>query len=410
MAIGYTIDASGGRFTLRGRDGRPFRSLGVDCVTPDEHDVPRLVLPAGGRNPAMAWGERMWELLRSAGFNTLGAWHAPVYWETDHPKTIEIRMSRTAAKVNTVWGMGFPDVFCPSFETSAHRACFAVFGGAGRRLPESDTLIGYYTDNELHWWGPTGYWGNDDRRDLGSCTEIVDDYIRLSAGRPGKRRWVAYLRDRHHTIRALNETWGSEYGDFDDLEHLEYYRADRSALQADKLDFLRLIAERYFEVTHGALRRYDTGHLNLGCRFAGTTTPDVVLEVMGRYVDAVSVNFYEMSLPVEHLTRIHALSGKPVMITEFSYCAGSQAGFTRITNGAQGVVVRDQARRGECYDGFVRAAFALPYLLGTHWFALHDYGNRDGLIGNYGLLDLEGRPYVSFLEAVARTNGGVLGT
>jgi hypothetical protein len=88
------------------------------------------------------------------------------------------------------------------------------------------------------------------------------------------------------------------------------------------------------------------------------------------------------------------------MVTEFSVCAGREAGFLINTNGARSVLVKDQKRRGEVYGNFVTTAFSLPFVVGTHWFALYDFGNVNGLIGNYGLLDLKDNPYTVFTDAV----------
>ncbi|MNG42243.1 hypothetical protein D3C84_1320090 [compost metagenome] len=50
----------------------------------------------------------------------------------------------------------------------------------------------------------------------------------------------------------------------------------------------------------------------------------------------------------------------------------------------------------------------MPFVVGTHWFAMYDYGNPQGLIGNYGLLDLADEPYSEFAEMVRQTNEDVL--
>ena len=47
-------------------------------------------------------------------------WHEPYYWGNGMPKTVEIRMSRFAPKVNTDWGTGFPDVFDKKFDASSN--------------------------------------------------------------------------------------------------------------------------------------------------------------------------------------------------------------------------------------------------------------------------------------------------
>jgi hypothetical protein len=400
------------RWTLLDPAGRAFFSLGVDCVSrpslPDSRN--RVMAHHGGDG---GWFERFadakLEQLKSMGFNTLGAWHEKHYWRNDFPKTIEIRMSAHARKANTTWGTGFPDVFDASFPSSVEQALVDFFYGEGRGMDGNQSLIGYFTDNELHWWGSSGYWGEDAPGDSGlDATGLVDDYIGLSPATAGKQAWIRYLTELYQSIERLNEAWNSEYIDFDDLLHLNHYRANPQRLRQDKEGFLRLIAERYFRTTSEALKRYDPHHLNLGCRFVGVSTPRVVLEVMEQYVDAVSVNFYTLNLPVDYLSKVHQITGLPIMITEFSICAGREAGFILNTNGARSVIVRNQHRRAEEYQRFVGTAHAQPYMIGTHWFALYDFGNPNGLIGNYGLLSLDDEPYRPFTDGLAAFHASLL--
>ncbi|CAK4840676.1 unnamed protein product [Aphanomyces euteiches] len=136
----------------------------------------------------------------------------------------------------------------------------------------------------------------------------------------------------------------------------------------------------------------------------GTSTPEVIFEVMKDYIDVLTLNFYSFDLPERWLAHIHHITGKPIMITEFSFSAGKEAGFDLVTNGAQKVLVRNQARRGECYHQFVTQAAKMPFIIGTHWFALYDFADRQGLIGNYGLFDQEDRLWKEFADAVKETH------
>ncbi|WP_127583606.1 hypothetical protein [Paenibacillus koleovorans] len=413
----YTVEQVGGNWCFVGPDGKPFYSVGVNAVHNQVLDQTHWLKTdwvekfGGGRDWFARWaGEKLGQV-RQYGFNTLGAWHEPYYWGNGTPKTVEIRMSRHAPKVNTDWGTGFPDVFDKKFRASVERACIDCFqSGRGEALLHDPGVIGYYTDNEIHWWGHGGQWGNNDPGNGVSDTSLVDDYLELAAGRPGKMAWIELLQERHGgSIERLNEAWGAEYTAWEDLAYIAVYRADhREVLEADKTAFLRRIAEVYYKTTSEALKRYDPGRLNLGDRMVGTSTPEVVLDVMKDYADVITLNFYSFNLPVRWLEYTHSRTGLPIMITEFSFCAGAEAGFLINTNGARNVIVRSQARRGETYREFVSAAAELPFIVGTHWFALYDYGNPQGLIGNYGLLDLADEPYAEFCESVRQTNEAVL--
>jgi len=362
----------------------------------------------GGHRWFEAWADAKLEQLKEMGFNTLGAWHEKYYWGNNFPKTIEIRMSQHAAKANLGWGAGFPDVFDKSFEESVHRALIDHFHGKGQLLLEDESVIGYFTDNELHWWGSGGRWGQNDPGEKNNDTSLVNDYIYLPEHAAGKRAWVDFIRKRYGDIEALNRAWNCEYSDFDDLLYIGNYRAEGEAFEADKLEFLRIIAETYFKTTSSLLKQYAPNHMNLGCRMVGTSTPDVVLEVMKKYVDVISLNFYSFDLPRRWLEHVHELTGKPIMITEFSFCSGSRDGFLYNTNGAQNVIVRNQKRRGECYRNFLEQAYEMPFIIGMHWFALYDYDSKGGLLGNYGLLDLEDKPWEEFTAEVTKVNREIL--
>lgn len=410
MSKYYKTEKKDGRWWLIGPEGRKFYSLGVNCVTMTDVDIDSSALkyetgPSWFKN----WADEKLAGIQDMCFNTLAAWHHMYYWGNGYPKTVEIRMSVHAAKVNNVWGVGFPDVFDPSFEMSVHKTLIDCFYGKGEVLLKDEGLIGYYTDNELHWWGSGGYWGSNQPGAESKETGLVDDYIEKPGTSFGKKAWVSFLTEKYKTIEALNNAWQSEYTCFEDLLHLQHYMADEDIFQQDKTDFLRLIAERYFSITSKALKAYDPDRLNLGCRFAGATTPRVVLEVMAKYVDVISVNFYDHLYKYKaYLKHLHTVTGKPVMITEFSFCAGREAGYLTSTNGAQSVLVRDQKKRGEYYRRFVDEAFELDFLIGTHWFALYDFsGNVHGLIGNYGLYDVKDRLWEEFAQAVREANSNI---
>jgi hypothetical protein len=412
MAQTFKLDSRDGKWAFVTPEGSRFFSVGVNGVHNQILDQAHWLKTdlvqkyGGGRDWFSRWADEKLKQLQRCGFNTLGAWHEPYYWGNVVPKTVEIRMSRSAPKVNTDWGTGFPDVFDNKFAASAERACIDFFHcGRGQALLADPGLIGYYTDNEIHWWGHGGKWGNNDPGDGSNCTNLVDDYLEQGAGGAGKQAWLQLLKERHGTIERLNEAWGAEYTAFDDLAHIAVYRADHpQRLEADKLAFLRRIADVYYETTSRVLRRYDPDRLNLGNRMVGTSTPEVVFEAMKGHADVITLNFYSFDLPERWLQHIHELTGLPFLITEFSFCAGATAGFPLSTNGARNVLVRDQARRGEAYRAFVGGAAKLPYVVGVHWFALYDYGNPQGLIGNYGLLDLSDELYAEFAEAARQTN------
>lgn len=406
----YTVRKQDGHWDFSDDTGKPFYSLGVNCFSYGP-DVPLQANPerqyGGDGNWYGNWAERKLDEVWSIGFNTLGAWHSPYFMNKSIPKTIEIRCSRQAKKVNKGWG-GFPDVFDPSFAASIHAEMVDVYYQKGMNVAEDRSLVGVFLDNELRWFGTGGQWGFTDPGPGKNDTNLAEDYILLPGDAAGKRAWVDYLRERYMAIERLNEAWQAEYGSFDELAYRTEYRTAEDVYEQDKLGFVRLIAETYFRTTTSILRMYDRNHLILGCRELGSSVPDFVLEAMKDYVDVISVNFYSMTLPYPWLERVHEMTGKPIMVTEFCFSVAGEAGFRTVTNGAQRAEVPNQRRRGECYRDFVTEATAKPYIVGMHWFAMYDFYDSNGLTGNYGLYDGQDRLWEEFAEAVRVTHRGAL--
>jgi hypothetical protein len=71
------------------------------------------------------------------------------------------------------------------------------------------------------------------------------------------------------------------------------------------------------------------------------------------------------------------------------------------------VQVRDQAERARAYRYYVENAFAMPELIGTHYFQWADQpstGRFDGENYNIGLVDVTDRPYPDLVAALKETH------
>ncbi len=81
---------------------------------------------------------------------------------------------------------------------------------------------------------------------------------------------------------------------------------------------LRKTADRYYQVTHDAVRRYDPNHLILGDRYeAKALVPDEVLQAAVPFVDVLSFQFFDEPKPVSlGLKRWHEMTGKPVLLAD----------------------------------------------------------------------------------------------
>jgi len=378
-----------GRWWLVDPAGRRFLSIGVNHVSyaadmirgTDRSPYREAVSQKYG--PPPEWADPTIKRLKGWGFNTIGAWSDPITWRQQMPYTVILDFAR---QVKWQEGQQFPDVFSPDFAQAARRTARRVC----RPLADDPWLIGYFTDNELHW-GPD--WRTSD--------SLFAEFLKFPDPSPGRRAVLNFLARRYLTIDQLNEDWGAQYESFAQIGRLPQVGAHIP--QDDEDGFLLLVADRYFTLTQEAIRAADPNHLILGCRFAGAA-PKPVLEAMKDHVDVVSLNHYDVHPPRAALRDIHRLTGCPVILTEFSY-RGRDSGLPN-TRGA-GVVVDTQQDRAESFARYVQELIALPMVVGYHWFEHADEpaeGRFDGEDSNYGLVNLQDEPYPALVETMSRIN------
>ena len=380
-------------------EGHALTLTGVDFVNPDVFYstflgyAPYKQFVATNYPSREAWAEETAGRLRAWGFTMLAS-HCAVELFPGFPHADTLNLNNPFAKSkDPEWRIaenkdapstGFPNVFHPDYEK-------AVFAAAAKRCaPSKDdpTLVGWFIDNELAWWGR----GSD------PGTGLFD--------------LVAQLPSEHSARKALDQ-W---------LDGNRRQSAASEVTRETKIAFLRLIAERYFSINAAAIRAADPNHAVLGCRFAGGTlkTHDVVWEAAGKYCDAVSFNCYawcdldrgivltdQGGLPVlEEFRRVHALCGRPMLVTEWSFPALDTG--RPCLHGA-GQRFHTQQERAAAVELFARTILAEPYMVGYNWFMWVDQpavGLRPAFPedSNYGLVGEDGRPYELVTEAFARVN------
>jgi len=331
------------------------------------------------------WARAAVERMRSFGFNTIGAWSSDDAFTKGMPYTIILNIATAAG---SEWLSGkLADFFSSKFESAAYELAERLC------LPRKDDpyLLGYFTDNELRW-----------SPDWRSPDHLIVDYLSLPPEAEGKRALVEYLRGRYREIDALNVAWNTSFNSFDDVLSLNA-PPKGNALESDALGFLEILSRRYFQVCHDAIREYDPNHLILGCRYA-LKPPDEALRGSIGYSDVISINNYGDEPPLNDLRSINALTGLPIMITEFSFKA-MDSGLPN-TKGA-GVPLRTQGERADHYEKYVKELISEPYVVGYHWFEYTDEpaeGRFDGENSNYGLVDIADDPWTILVTRVTAIN------
>jgi hypothetical protein len=167
------------------------------------------------------------------------------------------------------------------------------------------------------------------------------------------------------------------------------------------------MAERYYSLVHEIIRTYDSRGLVLGDRYQSFYYPEVA-QASAAYVDASSSNlnaaWNDGTFPRFYLETLHALSGRPVIVSEF-YMAAQQNRSGNRNDASTFPTVRTQAERARGFRNTVEALARTPYVVGVDWFQYYDepaHGRFDGENYNFGLVDIHDKPY-ELLIAAARS-------
>ena len=405
----FHVQKIDGRWWCIDPDGFAFYVVGTDHVNYDVHWCEVLGYAPYAKNirerynnDESAWAKSATDRLRSWGFNLLGANNSPSTRGRGLAYTEFLSMgttySSTAAIVTKVSWTGFPDVFNPGFA----QECGKIAKEKCTPLRNDPWLFGWFLDNELEWFGknftPTG---------------LADETIARPADSFAKQALIDLLEKRYDDIESFNKTWGTAFPSWDTaLQSTAWQECDSKEVTADKMQYVRLCADRYFSITTGAIRNADPNHLILGCRFAGNA-PDVV-DIAGKYLDIFTINYYGnvdlKTLTSDKLTDVmtayYNKCKRPMMITEWSF-PSIDSGLP-CTNGA-GMRVATQADKAKAYEVYQTELFKMPFFVGSDYFMWVDEPAQ-GISksfpenSNYGLVDVNDNPWPVFTRNAARVN------
>jgi len=374
-------------------EGNAFLSKGVNHVSFSADNAPALGYSPYERavqakyGSQEAWAKVVVERLRGWGFNTLGSWSSSSTFTRNMPYTINLNL---ATRAGADWLKGaVGDFFSTGFEQKIEATCRELCGPHAK----DPWLLGYFTDNELRWGA--------DWRGKESMLEL---YLRLPEAAAGRKAALDFLKQKYNDVAALNRAWGTSVTRWEELTGRE--QTSGQAAREDQAAWQQVVAQRYFATCKSAMRKADANHLILGCRFAGLAPDPVLLGLKGS-VDVVSFNNYGQTTPVETLRHIYQLTGRPIMLTEFSFKA-MDSGLPN-TKGA-GRPVATQQDRADAYTGYVHGLIDLPFMVGFHWFEHADEpkeGRFDGENSNYGLVTIEDRPWDILVQSMTRVNAGL---
>jgi hypothetical protein len=371
----WTLQSHAGVSWLVTPCGERFFSIGVNTL-----------IDSSSSQQTSDWAGRTAARLRTWSFNTAGAFSSP---NLPLPSVPDLELG---SRVRFHWA----DPFDPSVEERVMADARAAVVG----YKASAYRIGYFPDNEIGWWNG----------------ELFSSYIKRSGASYSKRILVDLIR-RHY-----GRDWHRFTHDFVVSDGISSFpellrRSDAQARLRPGGNGIRvvrewtaLIARHYYEIVNRAIRQTDPEALIFCDRLPGDYDPDAV-RTMAPFIDAVATN-YNVDSPdgwIAHyyFDGLRQLTGnKPVLISEW-YFAAAQNRTGNLNNGNL-MTVQTQAERA---SGAASAArhFALePGIVGIHWFQYLDEPkggrSRDQEDYDFGLLDIDGRPYEQLVAALTAAN------
>ncbi len=261
---------------------------------------------------------------------------------------------------------------------------------------DEPNLLGYaYTDVPQFGIGRRGY------------NSWVQALQRQDAGTPGKQVWIDVLKKHYGTPEEACKVYPySTYSWTGLAEFKEWksYGANNEKQLRDETEFLLRIIEKWYQLHHDSVRRYDPHHLILGDK-CGWRTMREAWPIIGKYVDVITIQWYATyDEQRELLAYIHEVTGKPILLGDSSFSVVKP-----YQDEAKGVLVESQDAVGDAYFEYMRDVMSVPYIVGWHFC-----GYMEGQRGmqspdthedkQNGFLDPFGRPFEYTLQRVTEAN------
>jgi len=375
----FRVEEIEGKWWFVDPDGHLFLSVGSDVMNPESttpvagrteffRQLPPADLAPARRRAEIAgasfftwnlarrfgetwredWREFTFRRMDAWGLNTIGNWSDRSLWEA-RKKPYAVPLAGWRTKVS--W-LGLPDVYSDEFEANADAAA------REQCAPRKDDpfLLGYFLANEPPF----------PQKEQQTAAMILSGPD--TATQRALRKWLAEGDTPQRRKQFVDDAF-----------------------------------DRYIQVTSRAVKKHDPNHLNLGMRSGGRPT-EAELRV-SRAFDVYSVNIYDFEVGGERMRRITELTGKPTIIGEFHFGVPGRG------LAASLVQVKNQQERAVAYRYYVEQAFAMPGLIGTHWFQWVDQpctGRFDGENYNIGLVDITDRPYEELVQGLKTTHSRLL--
>ena len=387
----FTLEQRGERWWIVSPEGNPFVSKGI-CVltqgTSREYYDNENPSYAGWRyySTSQEWATSALRRLKELEFTTLGAWADLDILRRSSEQTFYLTpVLHMGSTAGAPWWDMWDSRNIQTMDDVARPQILAV--------RDDPRLMGYYSDNELGWWNASLWKMTLEQPSTSGQKKRLIQLLRDTYGNDWKR-----LQNDFEVIQAENWAQLKRGG-------MLFLRPGGNGIHVMRA-FLGILADRYYQLMCQTIRKYDQRALYLGDRYQSFYYPEVAL-ASARYVDAASSNlnatWSDGTFVRCYLDTLHALTHKPVLVTEIYAAAKDNRSGNRNTQGIY-PVVSTQAERAESARRTLNSVFGLPFVVGADWFQYFDeprHGRHDGENFNFGLVDIDDKPYVELGKVFA---------
>lgn len=385
----WRVERVDGRAWLVTPCGARFYSLGVNVMHPGAIDSTLTRWPDSHDpvDPRMQqWIDQARGRVEAWGFNTAGSWSlTPDLLKM--PVVVNLELGRNSR-------FHWLDPFHPNmdwFMRQKARQLVAPYRNSPFR-------IGYFSDNEVGWWGGA----------------LFSYFAREPSLNYTKQRWVQTLRAhyggdwRRFSADFVPPAGVHSWHDLLLSQEISRLRPGGNGVAAVRR-WTYVIAERYYSLVRDSLRAADPDALFLGDRLPIYYDP-MAVRAEAPYVDAISTNYNADSpegwIAPYYFTGLRQLSGgKPVLVSEWFYAARENRTGNR--NNGHLMTVATQAERAAGAAAATANYARLRDVLGLHWFQYYDDpngGRADGEDYDFGLVDVKAAPYEELVTALTGAN------
>jgi len=262
---------------------------------------------------------------------------------------------------------------------------------------------------------------------IANARKQVQEYARLFKGKPYFAGWMAnnershynlyryvwsphcttefgiFLKHKYTSIGALNIAWNSHYSSFDDLlAHKPEPLVIEGAMYEDFRLFSREILRQYNDTILRIIHEEDPRTLVFSNRFMIGESRGVFDNIdLYSGFDGLAVNIYPSNDvwgldpgEREYLTLLHKMTGKPIIITEWSVPARDSGLYDNPghLDWSYPQTVATQQQRARQAATVLAEFYNMPFIIGAHWYTWGDSDSKQRQ-ANRGLFKANGQPW-----------------